>query len=224
MQRIVVAPPRALYQRLPRSSGVVDWAVLAARLLTDPHSPPSYRRIFLRNLHSRRNMAHASHDGEGKEPEAPWRRLFLEHIQGMASPEFTLATVRRVRNPASASATSSSSAPGGGQEGVTYVPRARTCIFRGLFAELPPNPKNPAERNPDGVWASDLPTFTTDARMDKLAELFGEEVVVGSGDVNQNGGEVKGTGGGGPVEATFVSYRHLTFFSFLLCQRSKSYR
>lgn len=114
--------------------------------------------------------------------EAPWRSLFLEHVQGMASPEFTLATVRRVRS-------------GSGSGSATYAPRARTCIFRGLFAELPVNPKNEAELNPAGVYASDLLTFTTDARMDKLPELFGDGV---EDDV------VRGTtGGGGPVEATF---------------------
>ena len=141
-------------------------------------------------------MARAPHGGEGAEPEAPWRGLFIEHVQGMASPEFTLATVRRVRG-------SSSAAAAGGRV-TACVPRARTCIFRGLFAELPANPKNPAERNPDGVWGSDLPTFTTDVRMDKLSELFGEEVAE-DGDGDGGGGVVKGTGGGGLVEATFVS-------------------
>ena len=129
----------------------------------------------------------------GEEAEAPWRALFLEHVQGMASPEFTLATVRRVRT----------SSPSAGAE-TEAIPRARTCIFRSLFAELPVDPRNPAHRNPDGVWASDLPTFTTDARMDKLPELFGEDTVEeGVGD----GGDVvlAGTGGGGFVEATFVS-------------------
>ncbi|KAF3345607.1 Protein YIP5 [Verticillium dahliae VDG2] len=61
---------------------------------------------------------------------APWRSLFLEHINTMAAPEFTLATLH-----------SSSSSSG-------LVPRARTCIHRGLFASLPANPKNEAPLTP----------------------------------------------------------------------------
>ncbi|KAI1756922.1 pyridoxamine 5'-phosphate oxidase-domain-containing protein [Xylaria castorea] len=98
---------------------------------------------------------------------APWRSLFLSHIEGMDSPEFTLSTLRRASAAAAYRDRRSSilATP-------LYFPRARTCIFRGLFANLDVNPKNDAPLNPQGVWESDLLTFTTDARMDKMEELW----------------------------------------------------
>ncbi|KAI1151852.1 pyridoxamine 5'-phosphate oxidase-domain-containing protein [Nemania diffusa] len=101
---------------------------------------------------------------------APWRSLFVSHLAGMDPPEFTLGTLRRA------------SGPGGGGAGrdrrssilaaPVRFPRARTCVCRGLWAGLPANPKNDAPLNPAGVWESDLLTFTTDARMDKMEELW----------------------------------------------------
>ncbi|KAH9909115.1 pyridoxamine 5'-phosphate oxidase-domain-containing protein [Xylariomycetidae sp. FL2044] len=128
---------------------------------------------------------------------APWRNLFLEHIQTMSSPEFVLSTVRRVPNPSSSP---SPSTDGKGGK-FTYVPRARTCIFRGLWAELPVNPKNDAPLNLAGVYESDFPTFTTDCRMDKMAELWED----GDGDGGKEKGEekFKGSGGGAMVEAIY---------------------
>ncbi|RYP90592.1 hypothetical protein DL770_003259 [Monosporascus sp. CRB-9-2] len=135
--------------------------------------------------------------------DAPWRSIFLEHVQGMASPEFTLGTVRRVRSSS------------GDSTDTAAVPRARTCIFRGMFADLPADPRNPAPRNPAGVYAaSDLITFTTDARSDKMRELFslvaddydGEESGVqggGEGVGREEEDVISGSGGGAPVEATF---------------------
>ncbi|KAI1660115.1 pyridoxamine 5'-phosphate oxidase-domain-containing protein [Daldinia decipiens] len=109
---------------------------------------------------------------------APWRQLFLDHVQAMASPEFTLSTIRKTSSPS----------------GTVYSsPRARTCVFRGLFADLPVNPKNDAELNPD-VYETDFLSFTTDCRMDKMAELFGAE---------EAGEGLRGSGGGAPVEAVF---------------------
>lgn len=97
---------------------------------------------------------------------APWRQLFLSHLRTMEPPEFTLSTLRRASVPsASARRSSIIAAP-------LYFPRARTCIFRGLWANLPVNPKNEAPLNPSGVWDSDLLTFTTDVRMDKMEELW----------------------------------------------------
>ncbi|KAI0516739.1 pyridoxamine 5'-phosphate oxidase-domain-containing protein [Xylaria bambusicola] len=102
---------------------------------------------------------------------APWRSLFLSHLEGMDSAEFTLSTLRRA-----SSSSSSSSSAGGRRSSILaaplYVPRARTCICRGLWAHLPINPKNEAELNPEGVWESELITFTTDVRMDKMEELW----------------------------------------------------
>ncbi|KAI8965740.1 pyridoxamine 5'-phosphate oxidase-domain-containing protein [Daldinia sp. FL1419] len=107
---------------------------------------------------------------------APWRKLFLEHIQAMSSPEFTLSTIQKTSSPS----------------GAVYSPRARTCIFRGLFAGLPVNSKNDAQLNPD-TYETDLPTFTTDCRMDKMGDLFGVEGLENT----------RGSGGGAPVEAVF---------------------
>ncbi|RYP79617.1 hypothetical protein DL769_002856 [Monosporascus sp. CRB-8-3] len=151
-----------------------------------------------------RDHAMSTSSSSSAEGEAPWRSLFLEHVRGMASPEFTLGTVRRVRSSS------------GGSTDTAAVPRARTCIFRGMLADLPADPRIPAPRNPAGVYAaSDLITFTTDVRSDKMRELFG--LVVGDddgeGSGRQGGGEgegeeeeeavITGSGGGALVEATF---------------------
>lgn len=77
-----------------------------------------------------------------------------------------------------------------------YVPRARYCVCRGMWAELPENKHNEAPRN-DRVYESDLPTFTTDVRMAKIPEIFASSP--GHGEVSQS----QGSGGGGPVEAVF---------------------
>ncbi|KAK0714599.1 pyridoxamine 5'-phosphate oxidase-domain-containing protein [Lasiosphaeris hirsuta] len=111
---------------------------------------------------------------------APWRAAFVKHIAAMASPTFVLATLHP--------STASSPFPA--------VPRARTCVFRGMWATLPDNERNSAPRNP-AVFESDLPTFTTDARMEKAGEVM---VRTGAG----------GSGGGGPVEAVYWAAEHGT--------------
>ena len=111
---------------------------------------------------------------------APWRPQFLSHISKMPSPEFVLATV----------------APAPKDSPTAYLPRARTCIYRGLWAELPDNHHNKAPRN-ERIYESDLLTFTTDVRMSKIPEIFASSA--GHGDVSQS----QGSGGGGPVEAVF---------------------
>jgi hypothetical protein len=78
-----------------------------------------------------------------------------------------------------------------------YVPRARFCIFRGFWAELPENDKNDAPKNPR-VYESDLPTFTTDVRMEKVGQIFG----TGAGHADKQE-QTQGSGGGGPVEAVW---------------------
>jgi len=65
-----------------------------------------------------------------------------------------------------------------------------------MWAELPENKHNDAPQN-DRVYESDLPTFTTDVRMQKVPEIFSSSQ--GHGDVSQS----QGTGGGGSVEAVF---------------------
>jgi pyridoxamine 5'-phosphate oxidase len=66
-----------------------------------------------------------------------------------------------------------------------------------MWAQLPENPKNKAELN-GAIFESDLPTFTTDVRMEKVAELFGSSA--GHADREEL---VQGSGGGGPVEAVW---------------------
>ncbi|KAL8381193.1 hypothetical protein RB595_005463 [Gaeumannomyces hyphopodioides] len=82
---------------------------------------------------------------------APWRADFLEHTSRMPQASFVLSTVRRRRQGSPS-------------------PRARTCMLRGLWAGLPADDRNPAPRNRP-VYESDCPVFTTDARMDKVADL-----------------------------------------------------
>ncbi|KAF2019911.1 hypothetical protein BU24DRAFT_343000 [Aaosphaeria arxii CBS 175.79] len=114
-------------------------------------------------------------------PQAPWKSLFNQHLSSMKPPQFVLSTL--------------STAPAGSS--TPYVPRARYCIFRGFFTELPDNEHNPAERNPR-AYESDLPTFTTDARMEKVAQIFG----TGPGHAESEE-QMRGSGGGGPVEAVW---------------------
>ncbi|KAK3688176.1 hypothetical protein B0T22DRAFT_376105 [Podospora appendiculata] len=105
---------------------------------------------------------------------APWRDLFLRHISSIPQSTFVLSTLQR---PSSAG---------------PPVPRARTCVFRGLWGSLPPNERNAAPRNPP-VYESDLPVFTTDVRMGKAGEIAGAD----------DDKAAAGSGGGGPVEAVF---------------------
>ncbi|KAF4618999.1 hypothetical protein G7Y89_g14850 [Cudoniella acicularis] len=112
---------------------------------------------------------------------APWRPLFLSHLSTMDSLEFAFSSL---------SPTDSKDSP------TPYLPRARYCVFRGMWAELPENKHNDAPRN-DRVYESDMLTLTTDVRMHKVPEIFASSQ--GHGDVSQS----QGSGGGGPVEAVF---------------------
>ncbi|KAF2432616.1 hypothetical protein EJ08DRAFT_648044 [Tothia fuscella] len=112
---------------------------------------------------------------------APWKKDFLEHVSKMQSPEFVFSTL--------AVAPKGSSTP--------YLPRARYCIFRSMWAELPENKHNTAELNPR-VYETDLPAFSTDVRMEKVFEIFGSS----SGHADRVE-LVQGSGGGGPCEAVF---------------------
>ncbi|KAH9844776.1 zn 2cys6 transcription factor, partial [Teratosphaeria destructans] len=88
-------------------------------------------------------------------PPAPWRTPFLTHLSKMDSPEFVFSSLH----------------PAPQNSPVPHLPRARYCIFRGFWAELPANHHNDAPKN-DRVYESDLLTFTTDVRMNKVFELF----------------------------------------------------
>ncbi|ORY09652.1 pyridoxamine 5'-phosphate oxidase-domain-containing protein [Clohesyomyces aquaticus] len=114
-------------------------------------------------------------------PPAPWKSLFNQHLQKMPTPQFVLSTL--------------DAAPAGSH--TPYVPRARYCIFRGFWTELPENKHNEAERNPK-VFESDCPTFTTDARMEKVAQIFATSA--GHAESKE---QTQGSGGGGPVEAVW---------------------
>ncbi|KAI9830637.1 MAG: hypothetical protein M1819_005447 [Sarea resinae] len=118
---------------------------------------------------------------------APWRADFLEHLSKMKPPEFVLSTLH--------------AAPKGSP--TPYLPRARYCVFRGFWAELPENKHNEAPQN-ERVYESDLPTFTTDVRMDKVSDLFGSSA--GHGSPSQS----HGSGGGGPIEAVWWAKDDMT--------------
>ncbi|SLM34011.1 atp binding protein [Lasallia pustulata] len=111
---------------------------------------------------------------------APWKSLFLDHLSKLDSPEFVFSSLH--------------AAPKGSP--TPYVPHARYCIFRGMWAELPENKHNDAPMN-NRVYESELPTFTSDVRMEKIPEIFASSA--GHGDKSQS----QGSGGGGPVEAVF---------------------
>ncbi|RMZ85972.1 hypothetical protein DV737_g28, partial [Chaetothyriales sp. CBS 132003] len=80
---------------------------------------------------------------------APWKDLFVEHLQhvGPSSAEFALATVTK-----------------------DGAPRVRYCIHRGFWASLPENPYNKLRKNA-AIYDSDCPVFTTDARMNKVVDI-----------------------------------------------------
>ncbi|KAK7996870.1 hypothetical protein PG989_004910 [Apiospora arundinis] len=128
---------------------------------------------------------------------APWRDLFMEHVESMSPPEFVLSTIRRV--PASSASFGINDG-----HGFCLTPRARTCVYRGMWASMPVNPKNEAELNPD-IYEADLLTFTTDVRMDKMPELWEDGAVAAAGgdSLMGNGASTGSGGGGGPVEAVF---------------------
>lgn len=107
--------------------------------------------------------------------------LFNQHLSKMSPPQFVLSTI--------------AAAPPGSP--TPYVPRARYCIFRGFWTELPENNHNDAEKNPK-VYASDCPTFTTDVRMEKVGQIFGS-----SAGHAESSEQTQGSGGGGPVEAVW---------------------
>ncbi|KAG6011142.1 hypothetical protein E4U43_008491 [Claviceps pusilla] len=104
---------------------------------------------------------------------APWREAFLSDMESMKSPNFTLSSVYQV-SPS------------------CFLPRARTVVYRGLWACLVANSKNPAALNP-AMYQTDLPTITTDCRMHKVSELFSSSTPAGS----------FLSAKGGPIEAVF---------------------
>merc|ERR1712000_323297 len=96
----------------------------------------------------------------------------------MGEPSFNLSTLHRIDDK-------------------TIVPRSRTVIYRGMWADMPVNSKNPAELNPKN-FESDLLTLTSDVRMKKVPEMLAS---FGSSGVAQS--KESQSGRGGPVEAVF---------------------
>ncbi|KAI3398798.1 hypothetical protein diail_8489 [Diaporthe ilicicola] len=118
---------------------------------------------------------------------APWRAQFLDHVSKLDSPVFTFSSL----HPGAGSAPPAST--------VQVEPRARTCVYRGMWASIPWNDKNAAPRNP-GAFESDCLTLTTDARMAKVPELFGSGP---TSPASASSSSSSSSGGGGPVEAMF---------------------
>jgi len=112
---------------------------------------------------------------------APWRSDFLADLGKMDSPEFVFSSLH--------------SAPSGAP--TQHVPRARYCIFRGFWAELPENKHNEAPMN-ERNFESEMPTFTSDVRMMKVPEIFGS-----SAGHAKSLDQAVGSGGGGPCEAVW---------------------
>ncbi|CAI7611819.1 unnamed protein product [Penicillium glandicola] len=90
---------------------------------------------------------------------APWRDLLDSHLKQTSGYEFTIATI-------------------GYNAQQRPVPRLRTCGCRGFFPELELHPKgqDAMDEQVEGggnppIFESDMLSFTTDARMDKLTQL-----------------------------------------------------
>lgn len=66
-----------------------------------------------------------------------------------------------------------------------------------MWASLPENKHNTAPKNPK-LYDSDMPTFTTDVRMQKVGQIFATSAGHASSD-----DQVQGSGGGGPLEAVW---------------------
>ena len=115
------------------------------------------------------------------------------HLSKLDSPEFVLSTLQ----PASPHSPSH----------MPYVPRARYCIFRGMWAELPENTHRKGPTN-ERVYESEMLTFTTDARMQKVTQIFATSA--GHGGEQSQGS----SGGGGPVEAVFWIKEVMTQWRF----------
>lgn len=110
---------------------------------------------------------------------APWRAAFVAHLETLDSPTFVLSSVHLVPSVGKALSGRLDAAPekeaeaeSGAAAAAAWTPRARTVVYRGMWAGLTANPRNPAPRNPNS-YKTDLLTITTDVRMEKVSEMFG---------------------------------------------------
>ncbi|KAI9824227.1 MAG: hypothetical protein M1832_002034 [Thelocarpon impressellum] len=138
-------------------------------------SAPSRRLVHV--LRTMSTSKHSSSTGT----TAPWKPLFLSHISKLPSPEFVLTSLQPATDE---------------NASVPYVPRLRYLVYRGMWAELPENKRNGAPMNAR-AYESELPNFTTDARMEKVPQIFASSAGHGAPEQSQ------GSGGGGPVEAVW---------------------
>ncbi|TQV96548.1 hypothetical protein V2A60_003063 [Cordyceps javanica] len=99
-------------------------------------------------------------------PLAPWRAALVSHLEAMDSPTFVLSSLHHELDDAATASTAQWKG-----ETAAYSPRARTVVYRGMWAGLTSNPRNPAPRNPN-TYQTDLLTITTDVRMEKVSEMF----------------------------------------------------
>lgn len=128
----------------------------------------------------------------GQNNAAPWRENFLADMGKLSMPACVLSTLHTKLPRLSYHPDRERD-----QQSFRFTPRARTIIFRGMWATLPENDRNPAPRN-DPIYESDILAFTTDVRMEKTTEIF----VSGGSDIPETSKDL-GTGGGGPVEVVF---------------------
>ncbi|KAK4610751.1 hypothetical protein CLAFUW4_13571 [Fulvia fulva] len=115
---------------------------------------------------------------------APWKEAFLCDMDTMEGQEFAFSTLHNTTF-------NMDSMHSGSEYSSGFEPRNRFCAFRCFWAELPDNASNPAPRN-EGAFVSDMPTFTTDVRTEKIPDLF----------AGCNEG-LDGSGGGAPCEAVW---------------------
>lgn len=119
---------------------------------------------------------------------APWRAALVSHLEAMDSPTFVLSSLHREHG---ADTTPSAQWTA---DAANFSPRARTVVYRGMWAALSLNPRNPAPRNPN-VYQTDLLTITTDVRMEKVSEMFPKPSTTSTGAT-----EILPSCAGGPVE------------------------
>lgn len=113
--------------------------------------------------------------------QAPWKAAFLADVQSMEGQEFAFSSLHQENRHSK----------------IPSASRSRFCAFRCFWAELPPNPSNPAGRNPN-VFKSELPAFTTDVRTSKVGDLFEADE------------DPELSGGGGGCEAVWWARGSLT--------------
>ncbi|KAK1829187.1 hypothetical protein QBC39DRAFT_357351 [Podospora conica] len=147
--------------------------------LPDPQQQPPWERMPPSNLTTIRRLTTVTRHLTAKMPSStPWVEPFQTHLSSLFPPTFVLSTLHR-------------------QPGSDPVPRARTCVYRGLWGTLVFTRQNPAMHNPP-LFNSDCPVFTTDIRMEKAGDLMGTP---------REGEE---SGGGGQVEAVWWAPEHGT--------------